>query len=209
MTAKSLFRWTALALAVFYFVDQFRAADQTVFAAQFRFLTIWALCLYLVAHAWVIAHARGWLGPCDVLISVAAPAAALVVLLYWRLYFTDPALVNGGEPIPWYREGYLHIMGPVLIWIEALFLSRSFRRIWPGILGLVTLNIAYVGWIEWVVQPNATQPSGSVTNGLPYPFLNSMEWGERLGFYSTSLVSLMAFFAVGVFVTWVVRRMAD
>ena len=41
----------------------------------------------------------------------------------------------------------------------------------------------YVLWSEAFVQSFNDAPVGSVTSGLPYPFLNSMEWPERAEFY--------------------------
>ena len=45
-----------------------------------------------------------------------------------------------------------------------------------------------------------------MTTGLPYPFLNSLEFGERLNFYgvniSTAVVLLIVFFAIG----WAMTR---
>jgi len=42
--------------------------------------------------------------------------------------------------------------------------------------------------MEVILQPINTIPSGTVTNGLPYPFLNDMEVFERFVFY---LISIM------------------
>jgi hypothetical protein len=53
---------------------------------------------------------------------VAAVLNAMVVFLYWRLYFEDSSLVNGGNPPVWHQEYYLHLAGPILQWIDAVFI---------------------------------------------------------------------------------------
>ena len=57
----------------------------------------------------------------DGFVSMTAVVNAMVVYLYWSLFFNDPASVttNGkmGEP---YLELYLHGLGPLLQWIDAI-----------------------------------------------------------------------------------------
>ena len=69
---------------------------------------------------------------------------------------------------------------------------------------------AYVAWAELFVQRFNAKPEGSVTSGLPYPFLNSMEWGERLNFYlfnaGTALALLVVFGVIGAILYRVTRR---
>ena len=48
-----------------------------------------------------------------------------------------------------------------------------------------------------MVQRLSDSSAGSVTSGLPYPFLNSMELAERLGFYG-----LNAAVAIGLLVVF-------
>ena len=79
-----------------------------------------------------------------------------------------------------------------------------FRRVWRGVVPLLIIISAYVAWAELFVQRFNTKPEGSVTSGLPYPFLNSMEWGERLNFYlfngAIALVLLVVFGVIGALV---------
>ena len=44
---------------------------------------------------------------------------------------------------------------------------------------------------------------GSVTNGLPYPFLNNMSFSERVSFYATTIVTNLGFYAAG----WVLAKL--
>ena len=43
----------------------------------------------------------------------------MVVILYWKLFFEDPMSVNNRPPV-WHQEYYLHAVGPLLQWIDAL-----------------------------------------------------------------------------------------
>ena len=52
----------------------------------------------------------------------------------------------------------------------------------------LSVCILYCIWIEFVIAPFNLEPVGSVTNGLPYPFLNDMSLSERLVFYLISIV---------------------
>ena len=58
---------------------------------------------------------------------------------------------------------------------------------------------AYILWIELAISPANAMPRGRVTSGLPYPFLNNMEAGDRLVFYAGWLAGavliLIAFWA--------------
>jgi len=66
---------------------------------------------------------------------------------------------------------------------------------------LLAIVLLYVVWAEVFVHKFNARPSGSVTSGLPYPFLNSMEWPERAVFYATNagmaVGLLLVFGAVG------------
>ncbi|MEM9438738.1 MAG: hypothetical protein AAGA15_17045, partial [Pseudomonadota bacterium] len=169
----------------------------------FRYLTIWALLLSFFCASRVLAYSekrseRRW----DALIAATAVINLMVVFLYWRLYFNDPnSVTRNGELGVWWKEYYLHLAGPLLMWIDALFINRPFRRFVPAALILVGFALAYFLWAELVVAPLNDRPLGSVTTGLPYPFLNSLELSERVVFYATNsgvaLVALAVFFALG------------
>ena len=82
---------------------------------------------------------------------------------------------------------YLHALGPALQWIDALFVQRAFRRFTQALGVLIGTVLAYVAWAEFVVRPMNDSPSGSVTSGLPYPFLNNLELPGRVTFYGVNL----------------------
>lgn len=209
------YRWVVFLLAAGYCLYQILLTEWTGPGGPFRYLTIWALFLSFFAASRMLALSEHRTSrPHQVTAMCAAVLNVMVVFLYWRLYFTDPALVNGNGPIIWYMEYYLHGLGPALQIIDALFIGRVFKRIWRAILPLLAIIGAYVAWSELFVQRFNNDPLGSVTSGLPYPFLNSMEWGERLNFYlfnaGTSLAVLAVFglIAAVLYRVWPGRDMA-
>ena len=131
----------------------------------------------------------------DALVSSVAVLNAMVMFLYWKLYFIDPSLVNGNGPIVWHQEYYLHLCGPLLMIIDALFLNRAFQNILRGVLMTTMICIAYIIWSEAIVGPFNIEPIGSVTSGLPYPFLNDMVFMERALFYATTTATGVMMYA--------------
>lgn len=194
------FRWVVLLLAVIFFVDRAGVEDlgnMSEFGWQFRYLTIWALTASMISAALMLSSRFG--GQDDrgaVFASITAVLNMIVVVSYWRLYFTDPALVNGENVIVPLREYYLHLLGPILQWIDVLAIKRGFRRMGASALWLGVLVLAYLGWAEFIVQPLNDHPVGTVTNGLPYPFLNDMELSARLVFYGATWASGLVFIVV-------------
>lgn len=203
-----IFRWIVFALAAGYFLRHvWFTADYSAPGGPFRYLTFWALCMSTLAAGAMLSISEGssrrnW----STYVAATAVANALVVLLYWRLWFTDPALVNNNGPIVWYDEYYFHLLGPVLQWIDALFIFGAVRRVVPAFAAVMATVVGYVAWIELFVGPYNDFPAGSVTDGLPYPFLNSMVFDERVGFYVTTGISGIVFLALLLTVSWLTRR---
>ena len=96
-------------------------------------------------------------------ISATAVLNIMVVFLYWRLFFIDPALVNGDNTPVWFQEYYLHLIGPAIILIDALFISRAFDQMVRGVAGTIALCVAFVVWTEGFVAPFNDPPVRSVT----------------------------------------------
>ena len=113
------YRWFVFLLVLGYWVYQFHQMldPSNGFGWQFRYLTIWALTASLLSAGAVLRLSMGWTDrrP-EVLAGVTVVMNALVVYLYWKLWFDDPANVNNGGPIIWWQEYYLHALGPVLQW---------------------------------------------------------------------------------------------
>ncbi len=164
-------------------------ADYSHPGGPFRFLTIWGLLLsfFCASRMLALSERRSDL-QWPRLVMVTAIVNALAVGMYWRLWLQDPALVNSSGPLPWWLDGYLHGLGPLLQWIDALFLYGGFRRPLRVVLPYFALVVLYLGWVEGFVAPANSYPFGSVTSGLPYPFLNNMEPVERLQFYGMTAV---------------------
>ncbi|KNG93545.1 hypothetical protein [Pseudaestuariivita atlantica] len=201
------YRWAVFLLAAGYTVYNILFNEWTGPGGPFRYLTIWALVLSFYAASRMLARSEKRIErKHEVTAMVAAVLNGMVALLYWRLFLIDPSLVNGGNEIIWWQEYYLHGLGPALQIIDALFIGRVFRRIWRAVLPLVAVIGAYILWSELFVQRFNDSPTGSVTSGLPYPFMNSMELAERGMFYGSNMVVALLMLAGFAAVGWVIRR---
>ncbi|MEM8980256.1 MAG: hypothetical protein AAGD04_12280 [Pseudomonadota bacterium] len=198
LTPTLIFRWIVFLLAGFYCVIMVTTSEYDGFGGPFRFLTIWALFLSFFVASRHIARmearsTRRWEG----LVAATAVVNFMVVFLYWKLFLEDPASVTrNGELGALWKELYLHGLGPVLMWIDALFLHRGWRKVLPSVAWLTGIVATYLAWGELVLSPLNDTPIGSVTSGLPYPFLNSLEFPERLVFYASNIALALAVLAV-------------
>lgn len=204
-----LFRVIVLLAVVFYFVQNFIPGHHSEqFGWNWRFLIVWGQTLSLIVA--VLMVGRSFFGlklrP-DTLVSVTVVTNLLVLFLYWQLYFTDPALVNGsGEGLVWWREYYVHLLGPVLQMIDAFIIFGCFRRMARIIPASVLIMLTYIAWIELFLQPLSDRPVGEVTSGLPYPFLNDMALADRAAFYGTTIVTALVFLAISWLIALALRR---
>ena len=198
------YRFVCLLLSIVYFFYQFLGVNFDNFGIHFRYLTIWGLTGAMIATWLLYRNKRNGL-PESYLAFVSAIAVlnAMVVFLYWKLYFIDPGLVNYLGSIVWFQEYYLHVLGPLLIILDALFFNNSFTQIKKGALTILGICVIYIFWTEVLTGPLNTTPEGSVTNGLPYPFLNNMILSERLSFYATTIITGLGFYFIG----WVLTKM--
>lgn len=191
------FSLIAFVLALGYSIYQFTTQDGGNFGWQFRYLTIWGLTAAMVAH-YLLWRSRttGTAMTYHGFIAGTAVLNIMVMFLYWRLYFIDPRLVNGDNTPVWFQEYYLHLLGPLIIVFDALFLSQAFQRPLRGVMSIIVLCLAYIGWSEVLVGPMNDTPVGDVTSGLPYPFLNDMDMMGRAAFYGTTIATALVFFAL-------------
>jgi hypothetical protein len=189
MRPATLFRLIVLGLALFYGVRLLVAGSWGGFGGPLRYLTNWAALLSLVAAVLMAAREMGWTDRrFDAFTGALAVVNGMVVLLYWRLWWADPTSVtNDGQLAVWWVEYYYHGLGPALQWIDVLLVHRGLRRPFGAALWLLGMIGAYVAWAEGVVGPMNAAPVGSVTDGLPYPFLNDLEPAGRAAFYATNL----------------------
>ena len=159
------------------------------FGWQFRYLTIWALIAHVYVGYKLLAVSFGGRDTVnDGVVGAAAALGLYVVIMYWGLFFIDPQLINGDHKPFWLREYYLHLIGPAILWFDTVFIRKALRNIRSMIVFNLSVCILYCIWIEFVIAPFNLEPVGSVTNGLPYPFLNDMSSSERLVFYLISIV---------------------
>ncbi len=197
------YRWIVFILVLGYFIYEFFTSNLQAFGWQFRYLTIWGLTANLIV-AWLML--RFSLGRStkthNPLVSATVVLGAIVVFMYWKLYFTDPALVNGGAALPWYQEYYLHAGTQVLMFIDAFLILGVFRQFRATLITMLAIFLGYIAWLEILVAPLNDAPSGSATNGLPYPFLNDMITGERMVFYATTIGTALVFLGIG----WAISR---
>ena len=209
MNKTLAFRVIVFAAAVGYCLRFIFLGDYEQFAGPFRYFTIWGLFLATFAHSRTLMISLGltskrW----DGFIGMAAVQNAMVVLLYWRLYFADPmSVTSDGALGEWWLEYYLHGLGPALLWFDALFLHRGFRRPLRSIAWLMGVIAAYVGWIELAVSRFATEPTGKLTEGFPYRFLNDLDFSGRTNFYVSNFVVALILLAVFTAVAWIIRRL--
>lgn len=204
-----VYRWIVFLLAAGYVIRMFVLGGWDEFAGPLRFLTNWALLLSFVSASRMMALIEGrstrrW----DSLVCTTAVVNAMVVFLYWRLYFADPTSVtSNGELGAWHLEMYLHLLGPVLQIIDSIFVHRSYRKLGKTALLLVGVVVTYVLWMELFVQRFVDTPAGSVTSGLPYRFLNNQELSERMVFYAANIVVALVFLAVFAAIAWGFKRL--
>ncbi|WP_193222002.1 hypothetical protein [Amylibacter sp. SFDW26] len=180
------YRWVVFLLAAFYFTYGFIGTDHNFVGWQYRYLTNWAMTLSTISAFLMLQRSLGRRDQRhEVLASATMVINFMVVLLYWKIYLSDPTqfYVDGVRTSPAWQEYYLHLLGPVLQWIDALFILGTFRHIKKTIGLAVSITLIYVVWIEGIVSPFNASPIGSVTTGLPYRFLNNLELADRGMFY--------------------------
>ena len=196
------YRFVCLLFSTGYFIYQFTVANYGNFGIHFRYLTIWGLTGALIVTFLLYTSKRNkeperYFS----LVSAVAVLNAMVVFLYWKLYFIDPSLVNYSGLIVWYQEYYLHLVGPVLLIVDSLFFNGSFRQVHKGVLTTLVICLLYILWSEIITGPFNSTPEGSVSRGLPYPFLNNMHLQDRIAFYVTTIVTGLAFYLAGWIIT--------
>ena len=197
------FRGSCFTIATLYWFYQFHVANYNGFGVQFRYLTIWGLTGNVIVTGLLLRQTlterKEKYFPA---VSAVCVLNVLVVFLYWRLYLIDPKLVNYSGNTVWFQEYYLHLLGPLLLFVDSLLVNRSFRQFKFGIIQALLLSFAYVLWTEFVTGPLNNVPVGSMTAGLPYPFLNDMVLSDRLEFYGISILTGVFFY----FLFWLIDR---
>jgi len=208
MRKRQVFRWIVLLLAAFYCLRTLFFGDFSAFGGPFRYLTIWALfCSFFAASRMMALEEQRSTKRWDGFVCMTAVINAMVVFLYWRLYFADPASVTSdGQLGQAYLELYMHGLGPALQIIDTLFVHRSYSRLRAPLIWLFGVIATYIAWAELVIGPMNNSPVGTVTSGLPYPFLNNLELSGRAVFYGSNFVIGVVLLLVFAGVAWLIRR---
>ena len=204
-----IYRIISFSLATVYLVEQLFGFGHGLyngdlgegFGWQFRYLTIWALIAHvIVGYGLLMSSIYKTYTVNDGLVAMAAALGLYVVIMYWGLFFIDPELVNGEHKPFWLREYYLHLAGPLILLVDAVFIKKALENFWQMIKFNVSVCVIYCLWIELVIKLLNSEPSGNITNGLPYPFLNDMNLHERIIFYLISI-------AVGILPMLILRQL--
>lgn len=209
LNPRLVFRWAAFLLAAGYIIRTLLFGGWDQFGGPFRFLTIWALCFSFFAFSRMMAIEEGrstrrW----DGFVCMTAVVNSMVVILYWRLYFADPnSVTSDGQLGAWHLEMYLHLFGPLLQVIDTIFIHRSYRRLGAALAWLFGVIGFYVVCAELVFQPLNSSPAGSITSGLPYPFLNNLEFADRAVFYGSNFVVAVVLLLFYAALAWGFRRL--
>ncbi len=209
--AVKAYRILVVLLAGYWVSWLFWGASWEYFAGPYRFLTNWALTATLVASGLMLGRSFGYVARRhDRLVGLTAVLNGMVVMLYWRLYLADPLLISPDTDHSITLQGwYLHLVGPALQWIDALFIHRSFRKPLETATMTAMALLSYIAWMEWFISPRVNFPAGKVSTGFPYPFLNDLTLDGRLTFYATNLI--MALILLGIFfgAAWVIRSLLE
>tara|TARA_B000000475_G_scaffold186769_1_gene150646 strand:- start:31 stop:699 length:669 start_codon:yes stop_codon:yes gene_type:complete len=208
MSDKIILSYRALVfiLALSYWLYQFDGIFTDPFGWQFRYLTIWSLTTSLFVAGQLLSFSCGFSDKSwNTLTSVATVISMVVVIQYWRLYFIDPLLVGSGE-IPWHQQYYLHLVGPALLWIDAFFILGAFQKLKKILFFISVFSVSYPIWMEIILRPINSIPIGTITNGLPYPFLNDMLIINRIIFYTVSIMLNFLLIFVGWFLSNILFR---
>ena len=77
----------------------------------------------------------------------------------------------------------------------------AFQKIKKVLFFIAVFSVSYPTWMEIILRPINSIPIGTVTNGLPYPFLNDMLIIDRIIFYTVSIILNFLLIFVGWFLS--------
>ena len=138
------FRGSCFTIATLYWFYQFHVANYNGFGIHFRYLTIWGLTGNVIVTGLLLRQTlTEQTEKYFAAVSSVCVLNVLVVFLYWRLYFIDPKLVNYSGNIVWFQEYYLHLLGPLFLFLDSLLVNRSFRQFRLGIIQALLLSFSY------------------------------------------------------------------
>jgi hypothetical protein len=201
-----LFRITCLVFAFFFILDMFFLSGSEVFkdagfGKQFRYFTLWSLLANFIAVLFLSLSLKFTIfNQTKPFIAISSMMGLFTIILYWGLFFIDPNLVNyAGERLDFFREIYLHLVGPALLFFDALIFKKAFSNFSRILPFAFVINFGYFTWLETLVEPNSDFPVGKITSGLPYPFMNDMLLEHRLIF-------MVVCFLSGALFIWILTK---
>ena len=202
-----LFRVACLAFAFIFVLDMFFLSGSKIFievgfGKQFRYFTLWSLLANFIAILFLsLSKSFRIFDQTKPFIAISSMMGLFTIILYWGLYFIDPNLVNyGDDQLDFFREIYLHFIGPALLFFDALVLKKTFTHFKKIVPYAIIINFGYFGWLELLVGPNSDFPVGKITSGLPYPFMNDMLLEHRLIF-------MVVCFLCGASFIWILTKL--
>ena len=202
-----LFRVTCLAFAFIFVLDMFFLSGskffiEVGFGKQFRYFTLWSLLANFMAILFLsLSKIFRIFDQTKPFIAISSMMGLFTIILYWGLYFIDPNLVNyGDDQLDFFREIYLHFIGPALLFFDAFVLKKTFTHFKKIVPYAFIINFGYFGWLELLVGPNSDFPVGKITSGLPYPFMNDMLLEHRLIF-------MVVCFLCGASFIWILTKL--
>ena len=202
-----LFRVTCLAFAFIFVLDMFFLSGSKIFievgfGKQFRYFTLWSLLANFIAILFLsLSKSFRIFDQTKPFIAISSMMGLFTIILYWGLYFIDPNLVNyGDDQLDFFREIYLHFIGPAFLFFDALVLKKTFTHFKKIVSYAFIINFGYFGWLELLVGPNSDFPVGKITSGLPYPFMNDMLLEHRLIF-------MVVCFLCGASFIWILTKL--
>jgi len=173
----------------------------TVVANFFSFFTIESNVLAAVVLT--IAAVRGWLvreerDPAWLAIGLATASTFMLITgIVYNLLLRGVELPQG-QTVPWSNE-VLHLVGPLLLLIDALFAPRRRGLPWSAIGIIVMYPVAWA--VYTLVRANlVTSPATGDPWWYPYPFLNPHLQGGYGGvaLYIVGIAAAFALVAWGV-----------
>ena len=192
---RLIFRAIAFGLAFYFFITNiilgFYVLKAGSWGGGLKFLTNWNLLFNFIIASCALLNERDskfvsyyFLLPASMVLNV------LVFLLYWviKLFGGFGAAESGWTIIDVLKDYYMHFGTSVILFVEVLFYSETFKNVKKEFSVFAMIFISYIIWMEFFVQANNDFPCGSVSCGFPYLFLNYLEVTGRLVFYLIVLI---------------------
>lgn len=181
MTSVKFYRIFVFMVASLYMADNYIRWGPSIF----NYLTNWGLTAGVVCSALLLFETITERKlPINSVLIAGFCLSAVVMILYWRLYWKDPSLLYADKDhmMPWYRDDYVHLVGPILQMFDALCIRQAFS-------GRVIRGLCY-----YICIASSYAVCSELFFALPYPFMWSLDLMQRLSFYGNGIaIGVMAF----------------